>query len=203
MGSPTAVNTYREPASKRDSAGHDAKAGYALQSSLHASAMQRHRRSPTAPEPPTTSGSMAQPALPPVGKTWAGNDGRDSLGDDGEHDGYYAGNQNGAGNGSSGEVNPRKQSMPPPPPPQQPHQQQQSAQMRPPPVPVSRTQSAPQGQSFNFNNQKHFMVSTQLSFYLLLYPSVSCDLMYTPRSTRKYIKDWISSEREARRGSTA
>lgn len=88
----------------------------------------RHRRSPTAPEPPTTSGAIAPPGLSgPAAKTWAGGDVNEA-----DYDPRY---QDVAP--PQADFDQRYQDMAP----------QQAFQgapvMRPPPVPVQKVQSAP------------------------------------------------------------
>lgn len=166
LGSPTVAAprgpspSHREPSASRDSSGSNPGSlgrSYApqngLQNGLQAGvgAMQRHRRSPTAPEPPTSSAMIAPHAMPALGKTWAGAEGRDSVGEDSpadEHPPVYA---NGRESGSSGEVNGR---------------QQRAEKMRPPPVPIRQTQSVPSMQQPNQESRiKNLVVSVVSATY--------------------------------------
>lgn len=113
--------------------------GYLAQAAMQSGGMQRHRRSPTAPQPPTTSGQIAPPTVPAVGKTWAGNDGRESLGRHLGADNYLATNGNG-----DGEIDPhQRQSIPP----LQQQQSQSNGMMLPPPVPTRQMQPRPESRA--------------------------------------------------------
>ena len=136
LGSPTLMNAnstarghspnHRDSTSSRDSPGPNPGSG-SRTAYVSQSAAQRHRRSPTAPEPPA-SAMMAPPVAPPIGRTWSGADGRDSFGDKVTGDEYQPVAVNGRESGSSGEFNPRPR---------------QSEKMRPPPVPIRQAQSQP------------------------------------------------------------
>lgn len=87
-------------------------------SSSYSTANGRHRRNPTAPEPPTTSGVIAPPGLSinTAGKTWAAGESRDSDAGTPLDEGFHG-----------------PTSAPP-----------KNAHMLPPPIPVKQVQSAPQ-----------------------------------------------------------